>query len=38
MKYGYTITYVPNVGESLDFFEKAFGLSRRSTGCGSDRA
>jgi catechol 2,3-dioxygenase-like lactoylglutathione lyase family enzyme len=29
MKLGYTIVYVPNVEESLTFFEKAFGLSRR---------
>ena len=29
MKLGYTIIYVPNVAHSLDFFERAFGLSRR---------
>ncbi|WP_019868218.1 VOC family protein [Methylovulum miyakonense] len=29
MKLGYTIIYVPNVTESLAFFEAAFGLSRR---------
>lgn len=29
MKFGYTIIYVPNVTESLIFFERAFGLSRR---------
>ena len=29
MKLGYTIIYVPNVAESLSFFESAFGLSRR---------
>lgn len=29
MKLGYTILYVPNVAESLAFFESAFGLSRR---------
>ena len=29
MKFGYTIIYVPNVAESLSFFENAFGLSRR---------
>ena len=29
MKLGYTIIYVPNVAESLAFFEAAFGLSRR---------
>jgi len=29
MKLGYTIIYVPNVAESLSFFENAFGLSRR---------
>jgi catechol 2,3-dioxygenase-like lactoylglutathione lyase family enzyme len=29
MKLGYTIIYVPNVAESLLFFERAFGLSRR---------
>ncbi len=27
MKLGYTIIYVPNVAESLSFFESAFGLS-----------
>jgi lactoylglutathione lyase len=29
MKFGYTIIYVPDVSASLDFFEKAFGFSRR---------
>ncbi|NCC37058.1 MAG: VOC family protein [Chloroflexia bacterium] len=29
MKFGYTIIYVPNVGASLAFFERAFGLARR---------
>jgi lactoylglutathione lyase len=29
MKLGYTIVYVPNVAESLRFFESAFGMSRR---------
>jgi lactoylglutathione lyase len=29
MKLGYLIIYVPNVAESLAFFESAFGLSRR---------
>ena len=29
MKLGYTIVYVPDVAESLSFFERAFGLSRR---------
>ncbi len=29
MKFGYTIVYVPNVEESISFFEKAFGFSRR---------
>lgn len=29
MKFGYTIIYVPNVAESLSFFESAFGLTRR---------
>lgn len=29
MKLGYTIIYVPNVLESLSFFESAFGLLRR---------
>jgi lactoylglutathione lyase len=29
MKFGYTIIYVPNVSASLDFFESAFGFSRR---------
>lgn len=29
MKFGYTIIYVPDVAASLDFFERAFGLTRR---------
>lgn len=29
MQFGYTIIYVPDVGASLDFFERAFGLPRR---------
>ncbi|MEM9771383.1 MAG: VOC family protein [Cyanobacteria bacterium P01_D01_bin.73] len=29
MKLGYTIIYVPNVPESLAFFERAFGLSKK---------
>jgi lactoylglutathione lyase len=29
MKLGYTIIYVPNVAESLNFFKSAFGFSRR---------
>jgi lactoylglutathione lyase len=29
MRFGYTILYVPNVADSLLFFERAFGLSRR---------
>jgi catechol 2,3-dioxygenase-like lactoylglutathione lyase family enzyme len=29
MKLGYMIIYVPNVAESLAFFESAFGLSQR---------
>jgi lactoylglutathione lyase len=29
MKFGYTIIYVPSVSESLAFFEKAFGFTRR---------
>jgi lactoylglutathione lyase len=29
MKFGYAIIYVPNVTESLAFFEKAFGFPRR---------
>ena len=29
MKFGYTIVYVPDVEESLAFFEAAFGLARR---------
>lgn len=29
MKFGYTIVYVPDVGASLDFFERAFGVQRR---------
>ena len=29
MKFGYTIVYVPDVAESIHFFEKAFGIKRR---------
>ena len=29
MRFAYTIVYVADVAESLDFFERAFGLSRR---------
>ena len=29
MKLGYTIIYVPNVAESLSFFESAFGMAKR---------
>lgn len=29
MKFGYTIAYVPDVAESLAFYERAFGLKRR---------
>ena len=29
MKFGYTIVYVPDVAQSLAFFETAFGFSRR---------
>lgn len=29
MQFAYTIIYVPNVADSLVFFEKAFGLKRR---------
>ncbi|SDV01851.1 VOC family protein [Pseudomonas mucidolens] len=29
MKFAYTIVYVPNVAASLEFFEKAFGFTRR---------
>ena len=29
MKFAYTIVYVPDVGASLSFFEKAFGFKRR---------
>ena len=28
MKFGYTIIYVASVADSIDFFEKAFGLER----------
>ena len=36
MKFGYTIIYVPDPEESLEFFEKAFGLSRRFLSEASD--
>lgn len=29
MQLGYTIVYVPDVAQSLAFFEQAFGLKRR---------
>lgn len=29
MKLGYTIIYVPDVASTIDFYERAFGLSRR---------
>ena len=29
MRFGYTIIYVPDVQASMEFFEKAFGLSKR---------
>jgi lactoylglutathione lyase len=29
MRLGYTILYVPNVTESVNFYEKAFGVQRR---------
>ncbi|MFZ6774011.1 VOC family protein [Undibacterium sp. SXout7W] len=29
MKFGYTILYVPDVAASLQFYEQAFGLTRR---------
>lgn len=29
MKLGYVITYVPDVAAALDFYERAFGLTRR---------
>lgn len=29
VKIGYTILYVPNVVQSIEFYEKAFGLSRK---------
>jgi lactoylglutathione lyase len=30
MRYGYTIVYVADVAATLDFYERAFGLTRRS--------
>lgn len=29
MKFGYTIIYVPDVGQSLDYFNRAFGLTTK---------
>lgn len=29
MRFGYTIIYVPNLQEALDFYERAFGLKRK---------
>ncbi len=29
MKYGYTIIYVDHVGKTIEFYEKAFGFSRK---------
>lgn len=36
MKLGYTIIYVPNVAESLSFFESAFGMSKRFLHASGD--
>jgi catechol 2,3-dioxygenase-like lactoylglutathione lyase family enzyme len=36
MKFGYTITYVPDVAASLGFFEKAFGFPVRFLHEGGD--
>jgi lactoylglutathione lyase len=32
MKFGYTIAYVRDVGETVGFWERAFGLKRRFVG------
>lgn len=32
MKFGYTIVYVRDVGETIGFWERAFGLKRRFVG------
>lgn len=36
MRFAYTIVYVPDVGAALDFFERAFGLTRRFIAPGGD--
>ena len=36
MKFGYTILYVPSVMDSIDFFERAFGLMRGFVHEGGD--
>jgi lactoylglutathione lyase len=36
MKFAYTILYVPNVSLALDFYERAFGLSRGFVHEGGD--
>jgi lactoylglutathione lyase len=36
MKFGYTILYVPSVIDSIEFFERAFGLQRGFVHDGGD--
>jgi lactoylglutathione lyase len=36
MRFGYTIAYVRNVGETVEFWERAFGLKRRFVSENND--
>lgn len=38
MKFGYTVIYVENVVETIEFYEKAFGLTRKFIHEGKDYA
>lgn len=38
MKFGYTIAYVRDVGETVEFWERAFGLKRRFVGENNEYA
>lgn len=38
MHFGYTIVYVPDVGEAVDFYERAFGFACRFRGEEGDYA
>ncbi len=38
MRFGYTIAYVRDVGETVEFWERAFGLKRRFVGENNEYA